>query len=206
MRGGDPGGGGGGGGGGSSSGGSGAGPTGGSGQKTATGLPSYVISGHWTKGGDGTWRFESTGVGGHVFTNEWGAIFNPYATGDQAQFDWFFFDVRSVMITGWYTDPKDGCRYYLSPVSDNTLGHMVVGYQYIDGVWYYFHNISDGTRGHLIVNGVTPDGHKTNALGQIIVNGLPATAPSAFTATVNTTASLIAAGVSVAQGPGTNPK
>ena len=112
--------------------------------------------------------FTQSGVNGHVLTNEWVAAVNPYATGNQAAFDWFAFDKNSVMITGWYTDPKDGRRYYLSPVADNTLGHMVVGYQYINGVWYYFHNISDGTRGHLIVNGLTPNGQRTNALGQIV--------------------------------------
>ena len=169
---------------------------------TAAGLPTYVISGTWVKSGDGTWRFTSSGANSHTFTSEWGAIYNPYATGDQAKFDWFVFDANSIMITGWHTDPADGNRYYLSPVSDNTLGHMVVGYQYIDGVWYYFHNVSDGTRGHLVVNGTTPDGHQTNALGQILVNGKPATDPNAFTVTLNTTASLIAAGaVGTSAGP-----
>ena len=184
-----------GGGGGGGGSGTGAGPTGNT-TKSAAGLPSYVIKGQWTKSGDGTWRFTSEGVNGHVYTGEWGAIFNPYATGTQAAFDWFVFGPNSVMITGWYLDAATGLRYYLSPISDNTLGHMVVGYQFIDGAWYYFHNVSDGTRGHLVVNGTTPDGHKTNVLGQIIdATGKAITDPAAFTATENTTASLTAAGV-----------
>ena len=130
-----------------------------------------------------------------MLTNEWVAAVNPYATGNQASFDWFAFDKNSVMITGWWTDPATGQKYYLSPVADNTLGHMVVGYQYIGGVWYYFHNISDGTRGHLIVNGLTPNGQRTNALGQIVDSkGRPLTSATAFTVTENTTESLISSG------------
>jgi len=183
-----------GGGGGGGGGSSGATPSGGTGPTARpTNLPSYVVNGVWQLGGDGIWRFSSSS--GHTYTNEWGAISNPYATGTQAAFDWFFFDANSRMVTGWFTDNATGLRYYLSPSKDGTQGHMVVGYQYIDGVWYYFHNISDGTRGHLLVGATTPNGEQTNAQGQILRGGAPVTDPAAFTATANTTASLVAAGV-----------
>ena len=182
-------GGGGGGGGGSSAGGSG---TGVSSKVSGSmfGLPSYVISGTWVQSADGTWRFSSTGANAHTYTSEWGAIYNPYATGDQARFDWFRFDDRSVMVTGWFTDPKDGNTYFLWPLHDNTLGHMVVGYQYISGAWYYFKETSDGTRGMLMRNSICPDGTPTNALGQLISGGKVITDPNARVATVNTTLSV----------------
>lgn len=187
--------GGGGGGGGGSTGGSGTGVSSGT-TKTTTGLPSYVISGNWIQSADKTWRFSSTGANAHTYTSEWGAIYNPYAVGDQANFDWFRFDDKSVMVTGWFTDPKDGNTYYLWPNSDNTLGHMVTGYQYISGAWYYFNEVSDSTRGKLVRNGKCPDGTSTNALGQLVVNGKVLTDPNARTATKNTTQSLIKAGIS----------
>lgn len=34
------------------------------------------------------------------------------------------------MMTGWYTD-TDNNQYYLSPISDNTMGHMVTGWYWI---------------------------------------------------------------------------
>lgn len=151
--------------------------------------------------GDGTWRFVSAGTGGHTFTDEWAAIYNPYAKSPQASFDWFVFDKNSVMVTGWHTDTKDGNRYYLWPVMDGTQGHMVVGYQYIGGAWYFFNEKSDGTRGKLIVNATVTalDGTvvTTNAAGQIVVGGKVVTDPAAFTATVNTNESLKAAGVAM---------
>lgn len=36
------------------------------------------------------------------------------------------------MMTGWYTD-TDNNQYYLSPISDNTMGHMVTGWYWIPG-------------------------------------------------------------------------
>ena len=165
--------------------------------KTATGLPSYVISGTWVQSADGTWRFSS----GRTYTAEWAAVYNPYAVEPQAAFDWFRFDENSVMVTGWFTDPADGNVYYLWPVSDNTLGHMTVGYQLIDGIWYYFNEKSDGTRGKLMRSAtVTASDGKmivTDASGRIIsVNGAAGTIDF-LKPTPNTTESLRASGVIV---------
>lgn len=163
--------------------------------KSVTGLPTYVVSGTWVQSADGTWRFTS----GRTYTNEWAAVYNPYAVEPQAAFDWFRFDEKSVMVTGWFTDPKDGNLYYLWPVSDNTLGHMVVGCQLIDGTWYYFNEKSDGTRGKLMKSASVKasDGKTiaTDEKGRIIsVNGR-AEEIASLTATPNTTASLRASGV-----------
>ena len=163
--------------------------------KTATGLPSYVISGTWVQSADGTWRFSS----GRTYTAEWAAVYNPYAVDPQAAFDWFRFDENSVMVTGWFTDPADGNNYYLWPVSDNTLGHMTVGCQVIDGIWYYFNEKSDGTRGKLMrsANVTASDGKMiaTDASGRIIsVNGAAGNI-DLLTPTPNTTESLRASGV-----------
>lgn len=60
------------------------------------------------------------------------------------------------MLTGWFTDPTDGNIYYLNPISDDTLGRMLVGLQWIDAdgdgtsEQYYFNEVSDGTKGKLI--------------------------------------------------------
>lgn len=159
---------------------------------SVTGLPSYVVGGNWSLGGNGMWRFASTD--GHTYTSEWGAIYNPYAGNGQAQFDWFSFDSDSNMRTGWFTD-SDGEVYYLFEKSDGTLGHMVVGYQYIDGFWYYFQEKSDGHRGRLIKNGYTPAGEPTGPDGRVLISAIPVNDPVAFTETKNTTESLKAAGI-----------
>ena len=73
----------------------------------------------------------------------------------------------------WYTD-ADGRRYYLNPVSDNTKGRMVTGWNWIGGndrqlCCYYFQEISDGYRGSLFKDGKTPDGYFVNSQGEWIV-------------------------------------
>lgn len=78
--------------------------------------------------------------------------------------NWYRFDVKGYMITGWYTD-ADGKKYYLNPVSDGTQGAMKLGWQLIDGKWYYFNQVSDGARGALLVNTTTPDGFTVGADG-----------------------------------------
>lgn len=159
---------------------------------SVVGLPSYVIGGNWSLGGNGKWRFASTN--GHTYTSEWGAIYNPYAGTNQAKFDWFAFDADSNMRTGWFTD-DDGSVYYLYENSDGTLGHMVVGYQYINGYWYYFQEKSDGHRGRLLKGQSTSGGERTDDNGRILIGASPATDPNAFKVTLNTTESLKAAGV-----------
>lgn len=171
------GGGGGGGGGGHSSGGGG-GSTGvtPSGTKTQnTTLPSYVVSGQWTQAANGKWLFTS----GRTYANEWAAVSNPYADTKlgQSTFDWFRFDADGFMLTGWFVDPADGNIYYLNPVSDNTLGRMFTGWNWIKGAdglerCYYFNTASDGTRGRLFRNCQTPDGYMVNENGEWTVNGV----------------------------------
>lgn len=152
---------------------------GGTTSSTATGLPSYVIKGGtWVQDNVGNWLYSN----GHTFTDEWGAIQNPYAdtAKGQAQFDWFHFGKDSVMTTGWYTDEL-GDTYYLNPVSDNTLGRMFTGWCWIDdngdGVFecYYFQEASDGKRGRLYKNETTPDGYTVNDKGQWIQDGIVVT-------------------------------
>ena len=80
------------------------------------------------------------------------------------------------MLTGWYTDEK-GDTYYLNPVSDNTLGRMFTGWNWIKGVdgkerCYYFNPNSDGTRGKLFKSCTTPDGYTVDETGAWTINGI----------------------------------
>lgn len=173
--------GGGGGGGGSSSGGGGGSSSSGvtpSGTKTSkTTLPSYVVSGTWVQDNTGKWLFTTTGASGRTYANEWAAVHNPYAdtSKGQSSFDWFRFDEKGYMVTGWYTD-TDGNIYYLNPVSDNTQGRMFTGWNWITGAdglqrCYFFKTVSDGTRGSLYRATTTPDGYTVDATGAWTVNG-----------------------------------
>ena len=78
--------------------------------------------------------------------------------------DWYHFDEKGYMQTGWFTD-TDGNRYYLHAVSDGTRGRMYTGWNLIDGVWYYFNPTSDGTKGALFMNRQMPDGYRVDASG-----------------------------------------
>ena len=78
--------------------------------------------------------------------------------------EWYHFDERGYMQTGWFTD-VDGHVYYLHPIGDGTRGRMYTGWNQIEGKWYYFNPVSDGTRGALFVNGQTPDGYTVDANG-----------------------------------------
>ena len=53
--------------------------------------------------------------------------------------EWYHFDERGYMETGWFTD-TDKHVYYLNPVSDGTKGRMVTGWNLIEGKWYYFNS------------------------------------------------------------------
>ena len=166
-------GGGGGGGGGSSSGGGGGGgsSTGASGGTVLGGpgsvgtLPDYVITGTWNIDSAGQWSFVSSS--GEQYRNKWAAVYNPYANTalGQQPYDWFRFDENGIMVVGWFADPLDGRIYYLNPVSDNTKGRMLTGWQTIAGREYYFNPNSDGTRGRLLMNERTGDGHFVGADG-----------------------------------------
>lgn len=168
------GGGGGGGGGGSSSGASSSGttPTG-SIHKTVT-PPAGAVTGEWVQAAAGQWLFKGNG---RTYAGEWAFIHNPYAGSGQNSAEWFYFGADGFMETGWYTDPA-GNIFYLNPVSDNTLGRMFTGWNWIDddgdGVaqCYYFNTQSDGTKGRLFRNETTPDGFQVNEKGQWIVEGV----------------------------------
>lgn len=167
----------GGGGGGSSSGVSPSGGIGPAADKTVSGVisgtaPAGSVTGTWVNTADGLWAFAS---GGRTYTDEWAFIHNPYADKSQSSADWFLFDKTGHMMTGWFTD-SDGNTYYLSPLSDGTLGHMITGWNWITGVdglerCYYFNQVSDGTRGALLKNVTSPDGKIVNENGEWLVSG-----------------------------------
>lgn len=167
-------GGGGGGGGGSSSG---VTPSGGVGPAgsgpAATTAPAGSIAGTWVNTADGKWAFTANG---RSYNNEWAYIYNPFAGKNQSSTDWFRFDETGHMVVGWYID-TDGNAYYLYPVSDGTLGHMVTDWQWITGEdgkqrCYYFNPVSNGTRGAMYRNELTPDGKTVNENGEWTVNGV----------------------------------
>ena len=142
----------------------------------ASNLPSYVLKGGtWTQNALGQWFYTN----GRTYTDEWAAVQNPYADTSKGQpaFDWFHFGADSVMTTGWYTDDA-GDTYFLHTVSDNTLGHMYTGWNWIDdngdGVaeCYYFEPASNGYRGRLYKSTTTPDGYTVNEKGQWTQNGI----------------------------------
>lgn len=121
-------------------------------------LPQYVEVGSWNQAADGSWM--CTDSNGQPYTNRWAAIYNPYSNTAAADaYDWFRFDATGHLITGWYTDPTDGCTYYMNPNSDGTQGKMMTGWVVIDGKEYYFNASSDGQRGRMYKNEMTPDGH-----------------------------------------------
>ena len=124
-----------------------------------------AVEGTWILKEDGRWMFES---GGKILRDEWAYIVNPYAGDGRA--DWFSFDGQGYMRTGWYQEP-DGSWFYLSPVSDGSMGRMVTGWNWIDGACYYFHPVSDGFMGRLWVSEVTPDGYQVDSLGRWVSSG-----------------------------------
>ncbi len=128
-------------------------------------LPDYVVTGTWNIDSAGRWSFVSSS--GEQYRNKWAAVYNPYANTalGQQPYDWFRFDENGIMVVGWFADPLDGRIYYLNPVSDNTKGRMLTGWQTIAGREYYFNPNSDGTRGRLLMNERTGDGHFVGADG-----------------------------------------
>lgn len=152
-----------GGGGGSSTGASGGGVLGGPGSIGT--LPDYVVTGTWNIDNAGQWSFVSSS--GEQYRNKWAAVYNPYANTalGQQPYDWFRFDENGIMVVGWFADPIDGQIYYLNPVSDNTKGRMLTGWQTIEGKEYYFNPQSDGSRGRMFINENTGDGHFVGADG-----------------------------------------
>ncbi len=105
---------------------------------------------------DGSWYF--TKGSAHMYPNGWGYIRNPYAAAGQPSSSWFHFAADGRMQTGWLKE-TDGRWYYLNPVSDNTMGAMLTGWQQIEGKWYYLRGWTGGPLGSLITDGATPDGY-----------------------------------------------
>lgn len=142
--------------------------------QTATNLPAYVLGGGiWTQNAIGQWFYTN----GRTFSNEWAAVQNPYADAKLGQplYDWFHFGTDSVMSTGWFTD-QAGDIYYLHTISDNTLGHMLTGWQWIPDEnniehCYFFETESNGFKGRLYRSSTTPDGYQVNEKGQWVQNG-----------------------------------
>lgn len=134
------------------------------------------LGGEMASGGmTGTWKMDESGFWTFwgeegLCTAEWAYIQNPYAAEGQPAADWFSFDGSGHMRTGWYQD-RTGGWFYLSPVSDGTMGRMVTGWNWIDGCCYYLNPVSDGTKGRLLVSGVTPDGFTVDDAGRWTENG-----------------------------------
>lgn len=76
----------------------------------------------------------------------------------QNMVEWYHFDERGYMQTGWFTDAA-GRTYYLHAVSDGRQGYMYTGWHQIDSIWYYFREVQDGTEGALYKNTYTSDGY-----------------------------------------------
>lgn len=140
----------------------------------AANVPSFVIvDGRWIQDAQGRWGFEK----GRRYTNEWAAVYNPYADASRGQpaYDWFCFDGEGFMRTGWYTD-ENGNTFFLHNVSDGTLGHMYTGWNWIDdngdGVCecYYFDTQSNDKPGRLYKNTMV-EGYRVNEKGQRMQNG-----------------------------------
>lgn len=138
-------------GGGDSSSGGGGGSSSGGGRISATKADPLETPGTWIQDMNGWWLKKLDGT---YPVSQW--LMNGG--------NWYRFDDKGYMMTGWYTD-TDGKKYYLNPVSDGTQGAMKLGWQLIDGKWYYFNQVSDGTRGALLVNTTTPDGFTVGADG-----------------------------------------
>ena len=131
-------------------------------------------------GVNGTWKVDPlTGkyqyiiYGGMALNNTWGKILTTDASG-KAVIDWYFFDDKSNMMTGWYKDSRTNKWYYLNPqaganngkmltswfktadgsinnkeywyLADSSSGAIYKGWVLIGGKWYYFApaNMPDG--------------------------------------------------------------
>ena len=104
------------------------------------------VTGNWMKTEDGGWMFSTEKK---QYKNEWAFIYNPYAGEGQSCTDWFFFDERGYMVTGWRWIPAS------------------------DGLWrcYYLNPVSDGTKGRLLMNEMTSDGYQVDESGAWVVDG-----------------------------------
>lgn len=139
-----------------------------------------------------TGKYRYTLYGGMPLNNRWGKIQTVNERGKLVT-DWYFFDDKSNMVTGWFKEERTNTWYYLNPVQGMNNGKMLTGWfkdhrgdwYYLDLVsgamyrgwhligehWYYFapYNMADGKiEGSLYVNTSTPDGYKVNGNGEWI--------------------------------------
>ena len=124
-------------------------PAGSSSKKKNTSASDGMTAGSWSQDAAGNWYFKNAANGKNL-VSAWAHIENPYAGAGQPKDSWFHFDANGVMQTGWFKD-SDGRWYFFNPVSDSTLGRMMIGWNWIKGNdgklrCYYFEEISNGHR------------------------------------------------------------
>ena len=141
---------------------------------TAALVPDKGVAGTWKKNELGKWTFTSNDK--HEYSYEWAYIANPNADTAKGQeaASWFRFGTDGTMLTGWYKNVY-GDWYYLNPISDNTMGAMLKGWQYINGYWYYLEEKEAASLGRLYVSKQTPDGKTVDAEGRWVKNGAAVT-------------------------------
>lgn len=153
-------------------------PAGSSSKKKNTSASDGMTAGSWSQDAAGNWYFKNAANGKNL-VSAWAHIENPYAGAGQSKDSWFHFDANGVMQTGWFKD-SDGRWYFFNPVSDSTLGRMMIGWNWIKGNdgklrCYYFEEISNGHRGAMYSGTTTPDGYTVDADGAWTVNGIVVT-------------------------------
>ena len=153
-------------------------PAGSSSKKKNTSASDGMTAGSWSQDAAGNWYFKNAANGKNL-VSAWAHIENPYAGAGQPKDSWFHFDANGVMQTGWFKD-SDGRWYFFNPVSDSTLGRMMIGWNWIKGNdgklrCYYFEEISNGHRGAMYSGTTTPDGYTVDADGAWTVNGIVVT-------------------------------
>lgn len=138
--------------------------SGSSGSSSSSSRSDSSVSERWVLKANGIWNFYD--ASGTMIKGRWISVYNPYADTKigQSAYDWFRFDQDGSMVTGWYQDEENDL-YYLNPISDNTQGRMVTGWQLIDEIYYYFNEQSDGKKGRLLRSTITPDGFRVDETG-----------------------------------------
>ena len=124
---------------------------------TDTAYPEQGNDQGWTSNGLG-WRVKKPD--GNYANNEW------YYSSWNGEENWYHFDERGYLQSGWLTD-ADGQKYYLYNAHDGQYGRMLTGWNEINGRWYFFNTAATGTAplGALFTNGITPDGYTVDASG-----------------------------------------
>lgn len=99
----------------------------------------------WKKIGDSTYYFDESNSEGSLGAKHVGWLRKNKASG--SGYDWYYFDKRGRLITGYYKPEGEKETYYFSP-DHIDLGRMKTGWQNIDGKTYYFdENNTEGSWG-----------------------------------------------------------